>query len=99
MKSYSLGDIASRLNLRLIGDPDCQIQGLGTLASANTGDISHLKRSNALNWARWLNQIPFYINLLAAILAALSAPRIISRDAAGSQGVFDNTTSITAGIC
>ena len=28
MKSYSLGDIASRLNLRLIGDPDCQIQGL-----------------------------------------------------------------------
>ena len=42
MKSYSLGDIASRLNLRLIGDPDCQIQGLGTLASANTGDISFL---------------------------------------------------------
>ena len=48
MKSYSLGDIASRLNLRLIGDPDCQIQGLGTLASANRGDISFLSNPSYL---------------------------------------------------
>jgi UDP-3-O-[3-hydroxymyristoyl] glucosamine N-acyltransferase len=48
MKSYSLGDIASRLNLRLIGDPDCQIRGLGTLASANTGDISFLSNLSYL---------------------------------------------------
>jgi len=48
MKSYPLGEIASRLNLRLIGDPDCKIQGLGTLASANTGDISFLSNISYL---------------------------------------------------
>ena len=48
MKSYSLGEIASRLNLRLIGDPDCQIQGLGTLASAKIGDISFLSNISYL---------------------------------------------------
>ena len=48
MKSYSLGEIASRLNLRLIGDPDCQIQGLGTLASAKMGDISFLSNISYL---------------------------------------------------
>ena len=36
--------------------------------------VSHLKRSNALDRALWPEQIPFYINSLAAILAALSAP-------------------------
>ena len=48
MKSYSLGEIASRLNMRLIGDPDCQIQGLGTLASAKIGDISFLSNISYL---------------------------------------------------
>ena len=48
MKSYSLGEIASRLNLRLIGDPDCQIQGLGTLAGAKIGDISFLSNISYL---------------------------------------------------
>ena len=48
MKSYLLGDIASQLNLRLIGDPDCTIQGLGTLASADTGDISFLSNISYL---------------------------------------------------
>ena len=48
MKSYSLGEIASRLDLRLIGDPDCQIQGLGTLASAKMGDISFLSNISYL---------------------------------------------------
>ena len=48
MKSYSLGEIASRLNLRLIGDPDCQIHGLGTLASAKIGDISFLSNISYL---------------------------------------------------
>ena len=48
MKSYSLGEIASRLDLRLIGDPDCQIQGLGTLSSAKMGDISFLSNISYL---------------------------------------------------
>ena len=54
---------------------------------------------NEINRARQAEQISIYINFLASILAALSAPRIISRDAAGSQGVFDNTASMIAGIC
>ncbi|HBW83616.1 MAG TPA: UDP-3-O-(3-hydroxymyristoyl)glucosamine N-acyltransferase [Gammaproteobacteria bacterium] len=48
MKSYSLGDIAGQLNLQLIGDPDCPIKGLGTLASAGAGEISFLSNSSYL---------------------------------------------------
>ncbi len=48
MKSYLLGDIADQLNLQLIGDPDCRIKGLGTLASGRAGEISFLGNSSYL---------------------------------------------------
>jgi UDP-3-O-[3-hydroxymyristoyl] glucosamine N-acyltransferase len=39
---YSLGELASRLAARLVGDPELRIRGIASLASAAPGDLSHL---------------------------------------------------------
>jgi len=39
---YSLGELASRLSARLVGDPGIRIRGIASLASAGPGQISHL---------------------------------------------------------
>lgn len=41
-RSYTLAEIASLLDLRLVGDDDCLIHGLSTLAAAGPGQISFL---------------------------------------------------------
>lgn len=41
-RSYTLAEIASLLDLRLVGDGDCQIYGLSTLAAAGPGQLSFL---------------------------------------------------------
>ncbi len=41
-RSYTLAEIASLLDLSLIGDGECRIQGLSTLAAAGPGQISFL---------------------------------------------------------
>jgi UDP-3-O-[3-hydroxymyristoyl] glucosamine N-acyltransferase len=41
-RSYTLAEIASLLELRLVGDDDCLIHGLSTLAAARPGQISFL---------------------------------------------------------
>ena len=45
IKSYSLSEVARLLNLQLIGDEDCEITGLGTLANAGPGELSFLSNS------------------------------------------------------
>lgn len=40
--AYTLGELASRLSARLVGDADVRITGLGSLATAQPGQISHL---------------------------------------------------------
>lgn len=42
IKCYSLGELAKQLGLQLIGDEDCEITGLGTLANAKAGELSFL---------------------------------------------------------
>lgn len=39
---YALGDIAARLGLELLGDPECRIRRLNTLHEAQDGDLSFL---------------------------------------------------------
>ena len=41
-KSYSLGEIAKLLDIRLVGDSQCEINGLGTLKHAGPGQLSFL---------------------------------------------------------
>lgn len=41
-KSYTLQEIADFLDVELIGDPQCEILGLGTLNGAGTGQLSFL---------------------------------------------------------
>jgi UDP-3-O-[3-hydroxymyristoyl] glucosamine N-acyltransferase len=40
--TFSLGELAERLSARLVGDPDLAITGIGSLATAAAGQISHL---------------------------------------------------------
>lgn len=49
MKSYSLGEIASQLDLELIGDSQCEITGLGTLSGAQAGQLSFLSNQSYID--------------------------------------------------
>lgn len=40
--TFTLGELAEVLSARLVGDPDLPITGVGSLASAGPGDLSHL---------------------------------------------------------
>ncbi len=48
-KSYTLGEIAELLNLELVGDDQCEIQGLGTLLHASPGQLSFLSNPTYIN--------------------------------------------------
>ena len=39
-KKYTLAEIAATLRLRLIGDDQCEIHGVGSLKSATSGQLS-----------------------------------------------------------
>ena len=57
MKSYTLGKIAKHLELELVGDASCVVNGLGTLSNAQPNQIGFLSN-------------PSYIDQLAACQAA-----------------------------
>ncbi|MFU8816884.1 MAG: UDP-3-O-(3-hydroxymyristoyl)glucosamine N-acyltransferase [Pseudomonadales bacterium] len=40
--AFTLGELASRLSARLVGDPDIVINGLGSLLTAEADELSHL---------------------------------------------------------
>ena len=42
ISTYKLGEIASKLGLKLVGDNLCQISGIGTLLNAVSGELSFL---------------------------------------------------------
>ena len=44
--TFTLEELAGRLSARLVGDPGVRISGLGSLASAGPGDISHLSSTS-----------------------------------------------------
>ncbi|GAB5498906.1 MAG: UDP-3-O-(3-hydroxymyristoyl)glucosamine N-acyltransferase [Pseudohongiellaceae bacterium] len=46
---YTLGDIAKRLNIELRGDERCRISSLGTLKSAQAGQLSFLSNSSYID--------------------------------------------------
>ncbi len=46
---YILGDIAKRLNIELRGDERCRISSLGTLKSAQAGQLSFLSNSSYID--------------------------------------------------
>lgn len=48
-KTYTLGEIATFLGVKLVGDEDCQIHGLGTLGSAGPGQLSFLSNKSYLD--------------------------------------------------
>lgn len=48
-KTYTLGEIAEFLGVKLVGDPDCNITGLGTLNSAGPGQLSFLSNKSYLD--------------------------------------------------
>jgi len=71
MRSFSLGEIANQLSLKLIGDSRCEITGLGTLSGAQAGQLSFLSN-------------PSYIRQLVATQA--SAVIVDQRFADASPG-------------
>jgi UDP-3-O-[3-hydroxymyristoyl] glucosamine N-acyltransferase len=44
--SYSLGELASRLSARLVGDPQVRISGIASLTAARPGQLSHLSSAS-----------------------------------------------------
>lgn len=48
-KSYTLGDLAFLLKLKLVGDEQCIITGLGTLKNAASGQLSFLSNPAYIN--------------------------------------------------
>ena len=48
-KTYTLGEIADFLSVKLVGDKDCQIHGLGTLSNAGPGQLSFLSNKSYLD--------------------------------------------------
>lgn len=48
-KTYTLGEIAEFLGVKLVGDADCQITGLGTLNNAGPGQLSFLSNKSYLD--------------------------------------------------
>jgi UDP-3-O-[3-hydroxymyristoyl] glucosamine N-acyltransferase len=48
-KKYTLGELASLLDARLVGDSEIEISGLATLSSAGQGDLSFLSKSTYLD--------------------------------------------------
>jgi len=44
-KSYTLKELATLLDARLVGDGDCRIESIGTLANAHPGQLSFLSNS------------------------------------------------------
>ncbi len=48
-ESYTLAEIAKRLDLKLVGDESCEIHGLGTLSNAVSGQLSFLSNASYIN--------------------------------------------------
>lgn len=48
-KSYTLGEIASFLGAKLVGDDQCEITGLGTLSGAGPGSLSFLSNKSYID--------------------------------------------------
>ena len=48
-KSYTLGEIAELLNIKLVGDQLCEIHGLGTLKYAAPGQLTFLSNPSYIN--------------------------------------------------
>ncbi len=48
-KCYKLSELARLLDLKLIGDENCEIDGLGTLANAGTGQLSFLSNPSYID--------------------------------------------------
>lgn len=99
-KSYTLEELAQRLNAKLVGDGNCKIYSLGTLANATSGQLSFLS-----NLA--------YIDQLAATQAsavivdpkyadACNTNKLISSDPylcfAQATGLFDNSPTAAPGV-
>jgi UDP-3-O-[3-hydroxymyristoyl] glucosamine N-acyltransferase len=99
-KSYTLDELAGLLDAKLIGDGQCEIHGLGTLANAGVGQLSFLSN-------------PAYIDQLAGTQAsaviieekfASSCPanKLIAHDPyvcfARATRLFDTTPSAAPGI-
>lgn len=99
-KSYNLGELATLLDARLVGDANCKIQSLGTLANAKPGQLSFLSNSA-------------YISQLAACQAsaviidekfadACKVNQLISSDPylafAKATSLFDRSPGVAHGI-
>ncbi len=48
-KTYTLGEIATFLDVKLVGDENCLIHGLGTLSGAGPGQLSFLSNKSYLD--------------------------------------------------
>ncbi len=48
-KTYTLGEIAAFLKVKLVGDENCPIHGLGTLSGAGPGQLSFLSNKSYLD--------------------------------------------------
>jgi len=99
-KSYTLGEIAELLDLKLVGDDQCEIRGLGTLLHASPGQLSFLSN-------------PAYINQLSSTRAsavivedrfadACPQSALVSANPyvsfAQASALFDRTPESAAGI-
>lgn len=99
-KNYTLGELATLLDVRLVGDANCRIHSLGTLANATTGQLSFL--SNPAYIEQLANCHASAIILEEKFSDKCKTNQLISTDPylsfAKATSLFDNAPGITPGV-
>lgn len=99
-KSYKLGEIASLLNLQLVGDSQCEIHGLGTLKNATTGQLSFLSNPSYISQLQSCNASAVILEEKFADSCASNA--LISKSPyvsfAEATALFDDSANFEPGI-
>lgn len=99
-KHYTLGDIATRLQVDLVGDKDIIVTGIGTLKNANEGQISFL--SNLAYIDQLQDTQASAVILSAKHQDACPTNKLISANPyvsfAKATALFDKTPSVSPGV-
>ena len=99
-KSYTLGEIASLLNLELVGDKDCIIHSLAPLKNSSTGQLSFLSNPSYVNQlescaASAVIVEAKYVDVCKTNILISNSPYVSFAEA---TGLFDESVNIEPGV-
>lgn len=99
-KKYTLGELASLLDVRLVGAGEIEISGLATLNNASQGDLSFLSKSTYLNQLATCKASAViveekYLHSCPSNALVCSAPYVCF---AHATALFDSTANAAASI-